>query len=501
MSKMLKNILFSVILSMLALNVSCGSDVLEYTDANFDAKIRSHDIALVEFFAPWCGHCKKLAPVYETAATILKANEPPVALVKVDCTVQTQICQKHGVSGYPTLKIFKNGEFDSDYNGGRDEDAIVKIMRSKAGPTSKELTSVAEAEKFLSNMEHSIVGFFSSAGSALQTELKKVADQLSENGLRFAYTTNPEVLAKFNHKDKVVIFQPPRLQVPLEAKENVYTGEAKASELKKFVQEELHGIVGHRTHANGENFKKPLVSVLYNVDYIRDPKGSNYVRNRVIKVAQKLRKENLGLTFAISSLEDYSHELKEFGVETPSPLEKYIIGRGAQDEKYKFDGEYSVDNLEKFARDLAAGNLEPFLKSEPIPTDNSEAVRTVVAKNFNEVVNDENKDVLIEFYAPWCGHCKTLAPKWEELAKKLKNEDEIVIAKIDATANDIPPAYNVRGFPTIYYAPKGGKTAPKQYDGGREVDDFIKYLAKEATNPLKGYDRAGKKVKKSSEDL
>ena len=48
MSKMLKNILFSVILSMLALNVSCGSDVLEYTDANFDAKIRSHDIALVE---------------------------------------------------------------------------------------------------------------------------------------------------------------------------------------------------------------------------------------------------------------------------------------------------------------------------------------------------------------------------------------------------------------------------------------------------------------------
>ena len=81
--------------------------------------------------------------------------------------------------------------------------------------------------------------------------------------------------------------------------------------------------------------------MLYNVDYIRDPKGSNYVRNRVIKVAQKLRKENLGLTFAISSLEDYSHELKEFGVETPSPLEKYIIGRGAQDEKYKFDGEYS----------------------------------------------------------------------------------------------------------------------------------------------------------------
>jgi protein disulfide isomerase family A protein 3 len=81
----------------------------------------------------------------------------------------------------------------------------------------------------------------------------------------------------------------------------------------------------------------------------------------------------------------------------------------------------------------------------------------------------------------------------------LKNEDSIVIAKMDATANDVPAPYDVRGFPTIYFAPKNAKNSPRKYEGGREVDDFIKYLAKEATGPLNGFDRAGKKLKKKTE--
>jgi protein disulfide-isomerase A3 len=496
---MMKYLIISIFI-LLALESSLASDVLEYTDANFESKITQHDVALVEFYAPWCGHCKRLAPEYETAATALKSNDPPVSLIKVDCTVETKTCGKYGVNGYPTLKIFKNGE-STDYNGPRESDGIIKYMRSRAGPASKELNTVEEFDKFLSNFEHSIIGFFSKTDSALATEFKKVADQLSES-LRFAHTTNQDILAKYNHIDKVVIYQPPRLQVVLEPKENVYTGTGTSSDLKKFLQENLHGIVGHRTTANSQDFKKPLVVVLYNLDYIRDPKGSNYVRNRVIKVAQKLKSENLGLTFAVSSVDEFRNELTEFGVESPESSGKFIIGRGSKDQKYKFEGEYSVENLEKFSRDLAAGNLEQFLKSEPVPTSNSDAVITVVAKNFDQVVNDANKDVLIEFYAPWCGHCKSLAPKYEELANKLKDEDEILIAKFDATANDVPSLYNVQGFPTLFFVPKDGKNAPRKYEGGREVDDFIKYLAKESTNPLKGYDRNGKKLKKTTkEDL
>jgi protein disulfide-isomerase A3 len=491
-------LIFLVALISMFVQSLLTSDVLEFTDANFDSKISNHEIALVEFYAPWCGHCKKLAPEYEKAAPILKENDPPVALIKVDCTVETKVCGKYGVSGYPTLKIFKNGEMISDYNGPREADGIVKYMRTKAGPTSKELNTVEEVEKFLSNNEHSIVGFFKTTTSSLATEFKKVADQLAEN-YRFAYSSNPDVLVKYNHEDKVVIYQPPRLQVKLEPTETVYTGSASSSGIKTFIQTDLHGTVGHRTAGNAQDFRNPLVVVYFNVDFVRDVKGSNYVRNRVIKVAQKLRGENIKMNFAISNTEEFKGELAEFGVEEPSADTKYIIGRGPGNEKYKFEGEYSVENLEKFARDLVAGSLVPYLKSEPVPTENPDAVRTVVAKNFDQVVNDPTKDVLIEFYAPWCGHCKSLAPKYEDLAKKLQDEDGIVIAKMDATANDVPSQYSVQGFPTIFFAPKNNKQNPRKYEGGREVDDFVKYLAKEASDPLKNFDRSGKKLKKKTD--
>ncbi|CAF4035415.1 unnamed protein product, partial [Rotaria magnacalcarata] len=156
--------------------------------------------------------------------------------------------------------------------------------------------------------------------------------------------------------------------------------------------------------------------------------------------------------------------------------------------------------LEEFARGVASGDHEQYIKSQPVP-EQTDDVKVVVGKNFNDIVNDDTKDVLIEFYAPWCGHCKSLAPKYDELAKKLKKETSIVIAKMDATENDVPPAYEVQGFPTIYFAPKNSKSSPRKYEGGREVDDFIKYLAKEATEPLNGYDRSGsKKSKKTADD-
>ncbi|CAF4446776.1 unnamed protein product, partial [Adineta steineri] len=76
----------------------------------------------------------------------------------VDCTVETKTCTKYGVSGYPTLKIFKNGAVAEEYNGPREADGIVATMRSKAGPSYRVLNTLADYEKFLEHNDHSIIG-------------------------------------------------------------------------------------------------------------------------------------------------------------------------------------------------------------------------------------------------------------------------------------------------------------------------------------------------------
>merc|ERR1719210_2360970 len=154
---------------------------------------------------------------------------------------------------------------------------------------------------------------------------------------------------------------------------------------------------------------------------------------------------------------------------------------------------FSMDSLKAFLDDFKAGKLEPYMKSEPVPDNSAPGVKVAVARNFGELVTDSDKDVLIEFYAPWCGHCKKLAPVYDELGEKMEGEN-VEIVKMDATANDVPAGFDVRGFPTLFWLPSDSKK-PVAYNGGRELDDFVKYIAEKATSELNGYDRKGKAKK------
>merc|ERR1712093_859416 len=132
--------------------------------------------------------------------------------------------------------------------------------------------------------------------------------------------------------------------------------------------------------------------------------------------------------------------------------------------KYFYDGDMSdASAIGTYIGDYFDGKLSPNLKSaEPSDEDDKGPVQVLVGKNFNDKVINNDKDVIVEFYAPWCGHCKKLAPIWDELGEALSEEPNIVVAKIDSTANEVDvEGVSVGGFPTIYFFKGNEKDKPK----------------------------------------
>jgi protein disulfide-isomerase A6 len=127
-----------------------ANHVITLTDANFEELVlKSNDLWMVEFFAPWCGHCKKLEPHYKRAAAKL---HPRIKLGAVDATVYGDLANKYHVQGYPTLKVFVPGKKDQpqDYSGGRTTSDIVTYMEQIPGAPLefKEVIEINSQEEF-----------------------------------------------------------------------------------------------------------------------------------------------------------------------------------------------------------------------------------------------------------------------------------------------------------------------------------------------------------------
>lgn len=442
-------------------------NVLVLKEATFKQAITDNEFVLVEFYAPWCGHCKSLAPEYAKAATALKDQDSAIKLAKVDATEETSLAEENGVRGYPTLKFYRNGEA-SEYNGGRTSDEIVSWLLKKTGPPAKAIASVEEAKAFIESKAVTIIGFFKDQDSAEAKEFIAAAGAMDDHP--FGIASDDAVISEYEAKDGAIV-----LFKEFDEKKVVFEGEVSKDEIQKFVAGNSLPLVVDFNHETASKiFSGDIKSHML---MFLSKEAGHY--DNFLEIARNVAKSYKGKLLFVTintDEEDHSRILEFFGMTKEEVPGLRIIKLEEDMAKFKPESyDITEENLRATVDKFLEGKLKQHLLSQDLPEDwDKNPVKVLVSSNFDEVVFDKSKDVLVEFYAPWCGHCKQLAPIYDQLAEKFGDREDILIAKMDATVNELEHT-KIQSFPTLKLYKKEDNEVV-DYNGARTLEALSDYL-------------------------
>jgi len=425
-----------------------NGEVTVLNNDNFKSHIENNEYVLVKFYAPWCGHCKKLAPHYEK---LDKEGVEEVSITKVDATVETELARKYDVKGYPTLKFFVNGT-DTPFKGGRDFDTMNSFLKKATGEWAAFIETQEQLDSLLEFGDEDAVVISSHDASYLRPLAGKLG------------------AVKFGHVINSNLFPPSTLRVY-----NKFSGELVH-----------HDFIQTDDGPSDINFiRKHSIPWVNELDSTSIKRAFEYSRQHFIiftdyderadlvkiiePVAKKYSPEYIFVTV--------KHDNKQVVNMFSPPKFPYgvLVNLSPKIVKFPMNDGITAENLEKHIEAHKNDQLVPVLKSADEPEQDDEKPYELVGKTFDNFVK-ENNNVFVKFYAPWCGHCKKLAPIWDELHTKLSEED-VVIAKYDATANENEQV-DVKGYPTLKFY-KNGKAI--DYSGPRTLDSLLKFVDEHST--------------------
>jgi len=457
-------------------------DVLVLNISNISETIKAHPFVVIEFYAPWCGHCKKLTPEYARAATELKNHDPPIVLAKVNLNDEENkpLANEYGIKGFPTLKVFKKfGGVVSDYKGPRVAEGIIAHLKQLVGPPSVYLSSPEQAEEMMLKSPLLVVGVFKSLESKEYTDFVLVADELRSD-YEFAHTLDSSLVP-----DKGVALSAPAVRLYKNFDEGFNDATDLSVEgLKAFVEEKSSPLVTemNKNPASHSSLLKFFNSVATKVFLLLDLQAdtAESLKTTFPEAAKTFQPK--GLKFLIADSTENDNAVKYFGLKD-SDLPAIVVQDKDGNRKF-VNQNIKASEMSDWLQDFLDGKVEEYVKSDEIPEKNDFPVKVVVRKSFNQMVLESGKNVLLEFYVPWCGHCKKLAPTLDELAVDFEDDSDVVIAKMDATTNDPPPGlFEVKGYPTLYLHTATGENI--RYNGDRSKTDLTEFIKQNRTPGLK----------------
>ncbi|XP_022138717.1 protein disulfide-isomerase-like [Momordica charantia] len=457
---------------ILAHSVAGASEPEEFVVAldhsNFTDFVSKLDFLIVSFYTPRCGHCKKLAPEYEKSANILSKHNPPLTLAKVNILDEANTGLA-GSKGVISMKIVRDGgKVVQEYKGPEVADGIVEYVKRQYGPASVEINTLEAAQKFISDKKIGIVGIFPQFSGEEFDNYTIVAKKLRPTE-EFFHTSDAKLLPR---GESSVTGPLVRLFKPFDEL-FVDTQDFDVDALEKFVEK---SIVPTVTVLDGDPNNQRLVNnfmlnanskVMLFINFSSEIAAS--FKYKYHELAKLYKGDSF--SFLMVDIDAGSHALKQFGVKDDQLPAILILNVRVKYLKTNVE----PDQISSWLKKYKNGELQPFIKSEPIPEHNDEPVKVVVAHTFNDTVINSGKNVLLELCAPVSKNCKEFAPTLNGVAISYKSDPNVVIATFNPLENDLVHGeFEIWGFPSVYFKSATGNILPYEgYDTKEDITDFI----------------------------
>lgn len=303
---------------------------------------------------------------------------------------------------------------------------------------------------------------------------RKFSDKLIDD-FAFGYVTDE----KLAEKENITKFPTVVLYKHFDNMKDVYQGAFKGAEMEDFIKVNAVpnlATIRTETFMDYVDAGRPLVYIFSDSEELQ-----NELHEKLLPVAEKYKGK---FSFVHIDANEYPTQADFLNLKRDQwpALSIHNFKTGARYPLDQTTDLKDVAKVQEFLDSVHQDKEKPTIKSQSFADKKEDdAVQVVVGNDFEEIVLDKSKDVFIEVYAPWCQHCRAMEPVWKQLGEVMhKNnakENNIVIAKMDGTSNDVPPSagFQVPGFPTIKFI-KANTNEVVNYNGLRTLKEFVKFV-------------------------
>ncbi|KAM4705439.1 protein disulfide-isomerase TMX3 isoform 2-T2 [Rhinophrynus dorsalis] len=329
------------------------SALVEDLDDSFKEN-RQDDIWLVDFYAPWCGHCKKLEPVWNEVGIEMRTSGSPVRVGKMDATVHSSIASEFGVRGFPTIKLLK-GDMAYNYRGPRTKEDIVEFANRVAGPLIRQLPSQQMFDHV--QKRHRVLFVYVGVESTLKEKFIEVASELIV--YTYFFSASEEVLPEY-----VTLSEVPAVLVFKDSTYFVYD-EYEDGDLSNWInRERFEGYLqvdGFTLYELGDTGKLVAVAVI-------DEKNNSVEHTRLKSIVQEVAKnyrDHFHRDFQFGHMDgnDYINSLLMDDLSVPT-----IVVLNTSNQQYFLPSKQieSTEDMIQFINSILDGTAESVFKSSPL---------------------------------------------------------------------------------------------------------------------------------------